>query len=98
MEKALNLRLNYEQQHIFKMQIVRGRDFYGYHHGQQMFIKIFVYDPGVIPVMISILHAGGILGHKFDVYEVKIVNNLCHIFIHLIEDLGTYPIFVAGVL
>lgn len=67
----MNVRLNHEVQNIFKMQIVRGKPFYGFYYGQQIFVKIFVYDPGVIPIMISLLRSKAILNYKFDIYEVK---------------------------
>ncbi|PKI51530.1 hypothetical protein CRG98_028090 [Punica granatum] len=46
-EKALKLRGNAaaKRQHVHGCSLVRGRRFYGYHASEELFVKIYLYNP-----------------------------------------------------
>eukprot|EP00798_Chlamydomonas_sp_ICE-L_P022555 gene22555-29680_t len=60
------------RQAVHTLQLVRGRHFYGYHAGEQLFIKIVMYKPTDVSRAAMLLQAGAVMGRKFQSFESHI--------------------------
>ena len=63
-------RRNFEA--IFRYEVVRRLDFYGYHDEPEDFLKVFVYDPLYVKQLVAVLQSGAVLNTRFRVYEAHI--------------------------
>lgn len=72
LDKAINISLGQTQsqnQHVFKIQLVKGIPYYGYHGKEHQFLKIFLYNPRFIKKAANLLQSGAILGRVFQPHE-----------------------------
>lgn len=57
-------------QHVYKIVVVHGKQFYGYSAGEHLFLKVFLYDPSSLNSIATLLRTGAILERPFVVLEV----------------------------
>ncbi|XP_022117950.2 DNA polymerase zeta catalytic subunit isoform X1 [Pieris rapae] len=72
LDKALNIALkqaNSVHQHVYKISLVKGLPFYGFHDKEHLFLKIFLYNPGLIKQAVELCSNGAILGQVLQPYE-----------------------------
>lgn len=70
---------------IHNLSIVMLKDFYGYHHENQMFIKIEFYSESLRKKLTQILQMGVICNHTFQLYEAHI-----GVFMQFFSDCNLY--------
>lgn len=58
--------------YVRTIQVVKGVDFYGFHCSYSPFLKIYVVDPQHIARIAAILRSGGVMQHKFQVFEAHL--------------------------
>eukprot|EP00002_Diphylleia_rotans_P013155 TRINITY_DN2562_c0_g1_i23.p1 TRINITY_DN2562_c0_g1~~TRINITY_DN2562_c0_g1_i23.p1 ORF type:complete len:1638 (+),score=290.27 TRINITY_DN2562_c0_g1_i23:62-4975(+) len=56
-------------QYVYRVGICKARSIYGFHEDQGTFVKIHLFNPGLISRLTLLLQQGVIMGEKFDVYE-----------------------------
>jgi DNA polymerase elongation subunit (family B) len=59
-------------QYIHDIVLVRGIPFYGYWKREELFLKIYVYNPNHIKSIAAMLQSGSIMRHIFQPYEMHI--------------------------
>jgi DNA polymerase zeta len=59
-------------QYVYKVSVVRGYAFYGFNPILRPFFKVFIYDPGLVSRMVSLLRSGAIMSTHFEIYEAHI--------------------------
>ena len=72
LERALNLSMgesNSKDPQVFKVQIVSGVPYYGYHPRSHQFLKIYLYNPMMVKKAADLLQNGGVMGKKFQPHE-----------------------------
>ncbi|XP_052808091.1 uncharacterized protein LOC128236972 isoform X1 [Mya arenaria] len=75
LDKAINVALGYGQaptQHVYKIVLVNGRAMYGYHDEEQQFLKIYLYNPGMVKKAADLLLGGAVLNKPFQPHEAHI--------------------------
>ncbi|KAL1131907.1 hypothetical protein AAG570_011518 [Ranatra chinensis] len=73
LDKAINENAgNYDKQHVFKIVLVTGVPFYGYHSKERQFLKIYFYNPATIKKSIQLLQNAKICNKKIQPYEAHI--------------------------
>ncbi len=70
---------------IHKIEVVEKLNFYGYYKNTGIFLKISVYNPKAIPILMDILNKGSINGKQYQCYEAHI--SLC---MHFFSDFNLY--------
>lgn len=71
-EKGLNISLRNASStthHIFKMTLVKGIPFYGYHPKEHKFLKIYFYNPMLIKRAADLLQNSSVLGQAYQPHE-----------------------------
>ncbi|XP_028411186.1 DNA polymerase zeta catalytic subunit-like isoform X2 [Dendronephthya gigantea] len=58
--------------HVYMCEIVKRIPFYGYHEGEEEFIKIQFYNPRIVAKVVELLQNGAILNKIFQPYESHI--------------------------
>ncbi|XP_055836926.1 DNA polymerase zeta catalytic subunit [Episyrphus balteatus] len=72
LDKAINISLGQssaESHHVFKIQLVKGIPFYGYHANEHQFIKIYMFNPRFVRRAANLLQNGAIMGKTFHAHE-----------------------------
>ncbi|XP_064541449.1 DNA polymerase zeta catalytic subunit isoform X2 [Drosophila montana] len=72
LDKAINISLGQgssNAQHVFKIQLVKGIPFYGYHRTEHQFFKIFMFNPRFVRRAANLLQSGAILSRNFNPHE-----------------------------
>ncbi|XP_034653451.1 DNA polymerase zeta catalytic subunit isoform X1 [Drosophila subobscura] len=72
LDKALNISLGQgssNAQHVFKIQLVKGIPFYGYHRVEHQFLKIYMFNPRFVRRAANLLQSGAILSKNFNPHE-----------------------------
>ncbi|CAB3236740.1 unnamed protein product [Arctia plantaginis] len=72
LDKALNIALKQAtsaNQHVYKISLVKGLPFYGYHDKEHLYLKVFLYSPGLIKQAVELCSNGAILGQTFQPHE-----------------------------
>ncbi|XP_038222862.1 DNA polymerase zeta catalytic subunit [Zerene cesonia] len=72
LDKALNIALkqaNSSNQHVYKISLVKGLPFYGFHDKEHLFLKVFLYNPGLIKQAVELCSNGAILGQVLQPHE-----------------------------
>ncbi|XP_045765392.1 DNA polymerase zeta catalytic subunit isoform X1 [Maniola jurtina] len=72
LDKALNIALKQAtsaNQHVYKITLVKGLPFYGFHDKEHLFLKIFLYNPGLIKQAVELCSNGAILGQSLQPHE-----------------------------
>nr|XP_036219196.1 DNA polymerase zeta catalytic subunit [Bactrocera oleae] len=71
-DKAINISLGQACSgaiHVFKVQLVKGIPFYGYHRGEHQFLKIYMFNPRFVRRAANLLQSGAIMNTNFHPYE-----------------------------
>lgn len=74
-DRALNISMGNPSsnvQHIFKVVLVTGMPFYGYHMREKSFMKIFLYNPQMVKRVSELLQAGAVMNKSFQPHEAHI--------------------------
>lgn len=61
---------------IYSALLVRGKQFYGFTPHEQLFIKLFLYNPMELNRLVLLLRSGAIMQTQFSVYEAHIPYHL----------------------
>ncbi|XP_047022064.1 DNA polymerase zeta catalytic subunit isoform X1 [Helicoverpa zea] len=72
LDKALNIALKQAtsvNQHVYKISLVKGLPFYGYHNKEHIYLKVFLYSPGLVKQAVELCSNGAILGQAFQPHE-----------------------------
>ncbi|KAJ8727406.1 hypothetical protein PYW07_001525 [Mythimna separata] len=72
LDKALNIALKQatsSNQHVYKITLVKGLPFYGFHNKEHLYLKVFLYSPGLIKQAVELCSNGAILGQAFQPHE-----------------------------
>ncbi|ALC40814.1 mus205 [Drosophila busckii] len=72
LDKAINISLGQgssNAQHVFKIQLVKGIPFYGYHRAEHQFFKIYMFNPRFVRRAANLLQSGAILNRNFNPHE-----------------------------
>ncbi|XP_077973529.1 uncharacterized protein LOC120341041 [Styela clava] len=57
---------------VFKIVLLRGIPFYGYHQDEELFLKIYFYLPGDIKRAADLLQAGAVMDRQFQAHEAHV--------------------------
>lgn len=73
-DKALNMTVGTSThvQHVYKISLISGIPFYGYHEKEQKFLRIFFYNPFDIKKTVDLLQSGAIMNQIMQPYEAHI--------------------------
>lgn len=75
LDKAINIASGFSTantQHVYKVVLVSGIPFYGYHDKRHQFLKVYFYKPNVIKQAVNLLQNGAILNKVFQPHEAHI--------------------------
>ncbi|XP_033611757.1 DNA polymerase zeta catalytic subunit isoform X3 [Cryptotermes secundus] len=75
LDKALNISLgkaNATVQHVFKMTLVSGLPFYGFHTKEHQYFKIYFYNPLMVKKAAELLQSGAILNKIYQPHEAHL--------------------------
>ncbi|XP_061284639.1 DNA polymerase zeta catalytic subunit isoform X2 [Bos javanicus] len=74
-DRALNVALGNPSstaQHVFKVSLVSGMPFYGYHEKERHFMKIYLYNPAMVKRICELLQSGAIMNKFYQPHEAHI--------------------------
>ncbi|XP_006157067.1 DNA polymerase zeta catalytic subunit isoform X3 [Tupaia chinensis] len=74
-DRALNVALGNPSstaQHVFKVSLVSGMPFYGYHEKERHFMKIYLYNPAMMKRICELLQSGAIMNKFYQPHEAHI--------------------------
>ncbi|XP_069880851.1 DNA polymerase zeta catalytic subunit isoform X2 [Dipodomys merriami] len=74
-DRALNVALGNPSstaQHVFKVSLVSGMPFYGYHQKERHFVKIYLYNPAMVKRICELLQSGAIMNKFYQPHEAHI--------------------------
>ncbi|XP_074846819.1 DNA polymerase zeta catalytic subunit [Carettochelys insculpta] len=74
-DRALNVALGNPSstvQHVFKVSLVSGMPFYGYHEKEGKFMKIYLYNPAMVKRVCELLQGGAIMNKFYQPHEAHI--------------------------
>ncbi|XP_021568529.1 DNA polymerase zeta catalytic subunit isoform X2 [Carlito syrichta] len=74
-DRALNMALGSPSstlQHVFKVSLVSGMPFYGYHEKERHFMKIYLYNPAMVKRICELLQSGAIMNKCYQPHEAHI--------------------------
>uniref|UniRef100_H3ANK3 DNA polymerase delta/zeta catalytic subunit N-terminal domain-containing protein n=1 Tax=Latimeria chalumnae TaxID=7897 RepID=H3ANK3_LATCH len=74
-DRALNVALGNPSssiQHVFKVSLVSGTPFYGYHEKEQQFMKIYLYNPLMVKRVCELLQGGAIMNKSYQPHEAHL--------------------------
>ncbi|XP_071074731.1 DNA polymerase zeta catalytic subunit isoform X2 [Dasypus novemcinctus] len=74
-DRALNVALGSPSstaQHVFKVSLVSGMPFYGYHEKERHFMKIYLYNPAMVKRVCELLQSGAIMNKFYQPHEAHI--------------------------
>ncbi|XP_077018786.1 DNA polymerase zeta catalytic subunit isoform X1 [Tamandua tetradactyla] len=74
-DRALNVALGNPSstaQHVFKVSLVSGIPFYGYHEKERHFMKIYLYNPAMVKRICELLQSGAIMNKFYQPHEAHI--------------------------
>ncbi|XP_015276270.1 PREDICTED: DNA polymerase zeta catalytic subunit-like [Gekko japonicus] len=74
-DRALNIALGNPSsslQHVFKVSLVYGMPFYGYHEKERQFMKIYLYNPAMVKRVCDLLQGGAIMNKFYQAHEAHI--------------------------
>ncbi|XP_041971282.1 DNA polymerase zeta catalytic subunit [Aricia agestis] len=72
LDKAINIAMKQATsvtQHVYKISLVKGLPFYGFHDKEHLFLKIFLYNPGLIKQAVELCSNGAISGQVLQPHE-----------------------------
>ncbi|KAM6915313.1 DNA polymerase zeta catalytic subunit [Xenentodon cancila] len=71
-DRALNVAMGNpasNAQHIFKVVLVSGMPFYGYHAKEKHFMKIYLYNPQMVKRVCELLQSGAVMNKTYQPHE-----------------------------
>ncbi|XP_070705223.1 DNA polymerase zeta catalytic subunit [Pempheris klunzingeri] len=71
-DRALNVAMGNPasgNQHVFKVVLVSGMPFYGYHGKEKLFMKIYLYNPQVVKRVCELLQSGAVMNKCYQPHE-----------------------------
>ncbi|XP_018800849.1 PREDICTED: DNA polymerase zeta catalytic subunit isoform X1 [Bactrocera latifrons] len=71
-DKAINVSLGQACSsaiHVFKVQLVKGIPFYGYHRGEHQLLKIYMFNPRFVRRAANLLQSGAVMNKNFHPFE-----------------------------
>ncbi|XP_041950538.1 DNA polymerase zeta catalytic subunit [Alosa sapidissima] len=74
-DRALNVSMgnpSSKAQHVFKVTLVSGMPFYGYHAKEKPFMKIYLYNPQMVKRVCELLQGGAVMNKSFQPHEAHI--------------------------
>ncbi|XP_031203625.1 DNA polymerase zeta catalytic subunit isoform X2 [Mastomys coucha] len=74
-DRALNVALGNPSstaQHVFKVSLVSGMPFYGYHEKERHFMKIYLYNPAMVKRICELFQSGAIMNKFYQPHEAHI--------------------------
>ncbi|XP_068266123.1 DNA polymerase zeta catalytic subunit isoform X3 [Nyctibius grandis] len=74
-DRALNVALGNPSstiQHVFKVSLVSGMPFYGFHEKERQFMKIYLYNPAMVKRVCELLQGGAIMNKSYQPHEAHI--------------------------
>ncbi|KAK1171883.1 DNA polymerase zeta catalytic subunit-like [Acipenser oxyrinchus oxyrinchus] len=74
-DRALNVSMGNPSssvQHVFKMSLVSGMPFYGYHAKERQFMKIYLYNPLMVKRVCELLQGGAVMNKIYQPHEAHI--------------------------
>ncbi|XP_011292459.1 DNA polymerase zeta catalytic subunit [Musca domestica] len=75
LDKAINISLSQGSsnvQHVFKVQLVKGIPFYGYHRSEHQYLKIHMFNPRFVRRAANLLQNGAIMNKHFHPHEAHV--------------------------
>ncbi|XP_033741299.1 uncharacterized protein LOC117328070 [Pecten maximus] len=75
LDKAVNVAQGHPTsniQHVYKITLVSGIPMYGYHDKEQQFLKIYLYNPGIIRKVADLLLGGAVMNQVYQPHESHI--------------------------
>ncbi|KAM4693357.1 LOW QUALITY PROTEIN: DNA polymerase zeta catalytic subunit [Discoglossus pictus] len=74
-DRALNVALGNPSasiQHVFKVTLVSGVPFYGYHEKERQFMKIYLYNPSMVKRVGELLQGGAVMNKCYQPHEAHV--------------------------
>ncbi|XP_018599271.1 DNA polymerase zeta catalytic subunit isoform X1 [Scleropages formosus] len=74
-DRALNISMGNPSsnlQHVFKVILVSGMPFYGYHAKEKQFMKIYLYNPQMVKRVCELLQGGAVMNKSYQPHEAHI--------------------------
>ncbi|XP_073432100.1 DNA polymerase zeta catalytic subunit isoform X2 [Dendrobates tinctorius] len=74
-DRALNVALgnpSANTQHVFKITLVSGVPFYGYHEKERQFLKIYLYNPSMLKRVSELLQGGAVMNKCYQPHEAHV--------------------------
>ncbi|MGH0142523.1 UNVERIFIED_CONTAM: hypothetical protein FKN15_051347 [Acipenser sinensis] len=74
-DRALNVSMGNPSssvQHVFKVSLVSGMPFYGYHAKERLFMKMYLYNPSMVKRVCELLQGGAIMNKIYQPHEAHI--------------------------
>ncbi|KAM9496921.1 DNA polymerase zeta catalytic subunit isoform 1-T1 [Clarias gariepinus] len=74
-DRALNVSMgnpSSHTQHVFKVTLVSGMPFYGFHPQEKPFMKIYLYNPQMVKRVCELLQGGAVMNKCFQPHEAHI--------------------------
>uniref|UniRef100_A0A8C3AI30 DNA polymerase zeta catalytic subunit n=1 Tax=Cyclopterus lumpus TaxID=8103 RepID=A0A8C3AI30_CYCLU len=71
-DRALNVAMGNpasSTQHVFKVVLVSGMPFYGYHAKEKLFMKIYLYNPQMVKRVCELLQSGAVMNKTYQPHE-----------------------------
>ncbi|XP_054900495.1 DNA polymerase zeta catalytic subunit [Poeciliopsis prolifica] len=71
-DRALNVAMGNpaaSTQHVFKVVLVSGMPFYGYHAKEKHFMKIYLYNPQIVKRVCELLQSGAVMNKSYQPHE-----------------------------
>ncbi|XP_072912026.1 DNA polymerase zeta catalytic subunit isoform X3 [Hemitrygon akajei] len=74
-DRALNVSLGNPSsvvQHVFRVSLVSGMPFYGFHEKEMQFMKIYLYNPLMVKRVCELLQGGAVMNKSYQPYEAHL--------------------------
>ncbi|XP_048452642.1 DNA polymerase zeta catalytic subunit [Rhincodon typus] len=74
-DRALNVSLGNPSssvQHVFRVSLVSGMPFYGFHEKEKQFMKIYLYNPLMVKRVCELLQGGAVMNKSYQPYEAHL--------------------------
>ncbi|XP_067883474.1 DNA polymerase zeta catalytic subunit isoform X2 [Heterodontus francisci] len=74
-DRALNVSLGNPSssiQHVFRVSLVSGMPFYGFHEKEKHFMKIYLYNPLMVKRVCELLQGGAVMNKFYQTYEAHL--------------------------
>nr|CAB3265529.1 DNA polymerase zeta catalytic subunit-like [Phallusia mammillata] len=75
LDQALNTASGFvksTQEHVYKIVLLRGRPFYGFHENDEIFMKVYFYTPSDVKRSSDLLQAGAIMNQSYQPHEAHV--------------------------